>query len=100
MGRASVQARAWAALGAPLEKGPSTAMAAAQRAAPVSSASGPKCWTCGTRGHRQHECPQSQKGADNGKGKWQSSDDGLGARMDRLEKLMEQTSKQLLAKKA
>ena len=61
-------------------------------------ASGPNCWTFGTRGHRTHECPQDRRGAD--KGIRQSSDDGLGARIDRLEKLMEQMSKKLLAKNA
>ena len=66
VGKASVQARAWAAR------------------------------------HRKREHPQSQEGEDmgKGKGKRQSSDDGLGARMNRLEKLMGQILKQLPAKNA
>ena len=101
-GKARGHARAWAALDDTVPTEPSTAMAAAQQAAPGSSASGPDCWTCGARGHRQRECQQGQKKADKGKGKGQrqSSSHGLGARMDRLEKLMEQMSKQLLAKNA
>ena len=99
-GKAQGQARVWAALDAEPETETSTAMAAAQRAAPRGSASGPECWTCRARGHRMHECPQDRRGADKDKGKGiqQSSDDGLAARIDRLEKLMEQMSNKLLAK--
>ena len=109
-GKAIGQAKAWAALGAAhepvverrLEPELDTAMAAAQRAAPVVSVGGPECWSCGMRGHRQFECQQSRKKAEKGKGKGKDrgSSEGLGARMDRLERMLEQISTQLGSKNA